>query len=74
MSTTQSGYKKHHSCETALVKLVYDTQLEIEKNNLCMILMLDQSAAFDTVDLSILLDKLEKYYGICVKGIKNELS
>ena len=69
-SVTQSGYKKFHSCETALVKLVCDIQLEIEKNNLCMVLMLDQSAAFDTVDLSILLRKLEKHYGICDDALK----
>ena len=70
MRTTPSGYKKHHSCETALVKLVYDAQLEIEKNNLCMILMLDQSAAFDSFDLPILLHKLEKYYGICDEALQ----
>ena len=63
-SQTQSGYKKYHSCETALLKLVNDVQLEIEQNKLSLILMLDQSAAFDTVDVPTLLIKLEKLYGI----------
>ena len=55
--------EKNHSCESALIKLVNDVQ--IEQNKLAVILMLDQSAAFDTVDLSILLRKLEANYGIC---------
>ena len=57
--------EKNHSCESALIKLVNDVQIEIEQNKLAVILMLDQSAAFDTVDLSILLRKLEANYGIC---------
>ena len=69
-SATQSGYRKYHSCETALLKIVNDIQLEMKENNLSLILMLDQSAAFDTVDLHILLHKLENNYGICNDALK----
>ena len=44
-NATQSGYKKHHSCETALVKLINDIQNEIYENNLALVIMIDQSAA-----------------------------
>ena len=56
---TQSGYKKHHSCETAMIKVVNDIQGVISRNNMAIVLMLDFSAAFDTVDHKLLLDKLK---------------
>jgi len=54
----QSGYKQNHSCETALIGIVYDIQETIFKNNLAAVLMLDLSAAFNTVDHHRLLFKL----------------
>jgi len=54
----QSGYKPNHSCETALIGIVNDIQETIFKNNLAVVLMLDLSAAFDTVDHHRLLFKL----------------
>ena len=69
-SKAQSGYKKHHSCETALMKIVNDTQLEIQQNNISVVLMLDQSAAFDTVDHQILLRKLSEKYFISDTALK----
>ena len=63
-SNSQSAYKKGHSCETAMLKVVNDIQEEINKNNMIILLMLDLSAAFDTIDQDILLAKLERYFGI----------
>ena len=62
-SKFQSAYRKHHSCESALTKLVNDLQkLTFQEENVLLIL-LDSSAAFDTVDHKILLEKLEsKFY------------
>ena len=60
----QSAYKKHHSSETALIK-VQDDILRAIGNNCCVILLLlDLSAAFDTVDHCILLDRLSHRFGI----------
>ena len=60
----QSAYKKHHSCETALVLVQNDILRSLDDNRSVLLLLLDLSAAFDTVDHSILLDRLSSRFGI----------
>ena len=60
----QSAYREHHSCETALLKMTDEIQLAISNKQSTCLLMLDSSAAFDTVDQSILLNKLERNFNI----------
>ena len=61
----QSAYKKGHSTETALIA-VFDTLLTgLDKPNTgFLVAMLDMSAAFDTVDHAILLERLRSTFGI----------
>ncbi len=60
----QSAYQKYHSTETALVK-VHNDIMEVVDGGSCVILvLLDISAAFDTVDHEILLYRLEKRLGV----------
>ena len=54
----QSAYKPFHSCETALVRVYNDIWIAIDKRHCVMLLLLDLSSAFDTVDLDILLKRL----------------
>ena len=58
----QSADKSHHSTETALVKVPIDILKVIERS--VILLLLDLSAAFDTVDHSILLSRPQKRFGI----------
>jgi len=60
----QSAYEKHHSTETALLKVQDDILLAIDNNCCVILLLLNFSAAFDTVDHHILLDRLSKRFGI----------
>ena len=69
-SSAQSASKEKHSCETAIFKVVNDMQSEIKKNNLSVILMLDLSAAFDTIDQTRLLNKLEACFFIRGNALK----
>ena len=66
-SKYQHGYKMFHGTETLLLKLVNDTLIGFESNSLTILLLIDLSAAFDTVDINKLLDILERDIGI--KGI-----
>ena len=50
----QSMYRKHHSCETSLVNLVNDILWGMENQSETAVVILDLSAAFDTVDLNLL--------------------
>ncbi len=60
----QSTYWKYHNTETALVK-VYNDIMEVVDGGSCVILvLLDLSAAFDTVDHETLLHRLEKRLGV----------
>ena len=63
-STVQSGYRKHHSCETLLVRMSDDILKDINKDKVVVLLLLDLSAAFDTIDHDLLIWKLLTQYGI----------
>ena len=60
----QSAYRKNHSTETAVLKVISDILLAADSGQITLLCMLDMSAAFDTVDHEILLDRLEQSFGI----------
>lgn len=59
----QSAYRKSHSTETALLRIQNDVLLALDKRKDVILVMLDLSAAFDTIDHSILLNRLQKRFG-----------
>ena len=60
----QSAYRRGHSTETALLKVCDDILRGFEKQHVTIMALLDLSAAFDTVDHAIFLDRLSKDFGI----------
>ena len=60
----ESAYRVHHSTETAVLKVLSDILMAIDKGDLTMLVMLDLSAAFGSVDQSILLSRLRISYGL----------
>ena len=64
MIAFQSAYRKHHSTESALLNTQNDILLNMAKGSVTALTLLDLFAAFDTIDHTILLDRLSVYYGI----------
>ena len=61
---SQSAYQQHHIVETTLLKIHNDIMLAMDNNNAIMLVLLDLSAAFDTIDHAILLQRVHDEFGI----------
>ena len=60
----QSAYRPKHSIETALLKVTNDILLNLNDQRVTLLLLLDLSAAFDTIDDNTLLHRLQFTFGI----------
>ena len=54
----QSAYWKLHSAETALCEIYNDFVIDTCQGQTSLLIILNLSAAFDTVDLAILMEEL----------------
>ena len=60
----QSAYRRFHSTESALLNIQDDLFLNMSEGSTTALTLLDLSAAFDTIDHSILFHRLHDCYGI----------
>ena len=60
----QSAYRPHHSAATALLRIHNDVAQAIDSRRGVLLVLLDLTAAFDTIDHTILLRRL-RGYGLC---------
>ena len=60
----QSAYRYKHSTEAALIKVQNNIISALDACSSAILLMLDLSTAFDTIDHDILLSRLCNVYGI----------
>ena len=59
----QFGFSKFHSTETAVLKVISDIAMATDAGEVTLLGLLDMSAAFDTVDHSILVNRIETLFG-----------
>lgn len=60
----QSAYRTQHSTETALVHLYNDMVATLDQGEVGVLVLLDMSAAFDTIDHGIMLDVLQRRFDV----------
>ena len=65
LEPAQSAYRRNHSTESALLPVRSDVLQAIDGKKCVMLVLLDLSAAFDTIDHEILLLRLEIDIGVC---------
>ena len=66
----QSAYRKYRSTETALLRVTDNILKTLDSNSEVILVLLDLSAAFDTLDHQILLARLRKYFNFTETALK----
>ena len=66
----QSAYRKNHGTETALIKIHDDILRALDTRHGVILVMLDLSAAFDTIDHDVLLDRFRRRLGVEGEALK----
>ena len=69
----QSAYRAGHSTETVLLRIVNDILSALDNDNIFVLLLLDLSAAFDTIDHQILLSRLNSVFWHSVRWFQSYL-
>lgn len=62
LTDRQSGFRKKHSCITALVDVTEEIREKLDDGETTFLILLDHSKAFDTVDHDILCYKLKNFF------------
>ena len=60
----QSAYRRHHSTETAILSTLDNIFHSSDNGKSTLLVSLDLSAAFDTIDHRILINRLETCFGV----------
>jgi Reverse transcriptase (RNA-dependent DNA polymerase). len=55
----QSGFRRRHSTATALVKVADDVRLSLDAGKATILVLLDMSKAFDSMDFEVLIATLK---------------
>ena len=63
----QSAYRQNHSTEIALLKVLNDILMNMNSQRVTLLVLLDLSSAFDTIDYKILLERLSSKFGFLGK-------
>jgi len=66
----QSSYRRGHSTETAVLFVHNDFVREVVEKHIAALVLLDLSAAFDTVDHATLLTVLQRQFGVCGSALQ----
>lgn len=59
LHSSQTGFRPNHGTETALLTVMEESRKIVDRGGSVAIILLDLSAAFDTVNYSILLGRLK---------------
>ena len=67
---SQFGYKQHHSTETMMRGMMDEILKGFDENKATIIIFLDLSAAFDTIDFDKVLEILREEIGITGRALE----
>ena len=66
----QSAYRAFHSTETALLRVKNDILMNMDKQHVTLLCLLELSAAFDTVDHTVLLRRMNSNFGVSGSALR----